>query len=140
MHPLFRTSFLVCTTIFLMFLFLSFFFFLFFFFSYYAFQLTTHELKEGGDDIPVLEENKREYIDLMVKWRLDRGTQEQSNALMKGFNEIMPVSLIQQFDAQEVEFIIAGTLEIDIDDWRNNSDYRNGTASFLKIYLDFYLI
>ncbi len=45
---------------------------------------------------------------------------------MKGFNEIMPVSLIQQFDAQELEFITAGTLEIDIDDWRTHTDYRNG--------------
>ena len=62
----------------------------------------------------------------MLKWRLDRGSQEQSNAIMKGFNEIMPVSLIQQFDAQELEFITAGTLEIDIDDWRTHTDYRNG--------------
>ena len=74
----------------------------------------------------MVEENKKEYVDLMVKWRLDRGSQEQGVALMKGFNEIMPVSLIQQFDAQELEFITAGTLEIDIDDWRTNTDYRNG--------------
>ena len=85
-----------------------------------------HELKEGGGDIPVLEENKQEYIDLMIRWRLDRGVHEQTQAFLKGFTEIMPRSLLQPFDSHEVEFLIAGTLEIDIDDWRNNTDYRNG--------------
>ena len=90
--------------------------------------MTTHELKEGGSDIPVMEDNKQEYIDLMVRWRLDRGAHEQIKALMKGFNEIMPISLVQPFDAQELEFIIAGTLEIDVDDWKNHTEYRNGMS------------
>jgi hypothetical protein len=89
-------------------------------------QLTMHELKEGGADTPVLEENKLEYIDLMVQWRLDRGVTEQMQAFMKGCAEIMPRSLLQQFDSQEIEFIIAGTLEIDVDDWKANTEYRNG--------------
>lgn len=42
----------------------------------------------------------------------------------------MPVSLLQEFDAQELEFLTAGTLEIDIDDWRNNTEYRNGTPGY----------
>lgn len=85
-----------------------------------------HELKEGGADIPVLNENKEEYIDLMLRWRLDRGVAEQTQSFLKGFAEIMPRSLVQQFDSQELEFLIAGTLEVDVDDWRNNTDYRNG--------------
>ena len=38
----------------------------------------------------------------------------------------MPLSLISAFDAQELEFVTAGTLEIDIDDWKQNTEYRNG--------------
>lgn len=87
-----------------------------------------HELKEGGADIPVLEENKLEYIDLMICWRLDRGVSEQMQSFMKGCSEIMPRSLLQQFDSQELEFLIAGTLEIDVDDWKSNTDYRNGKS------------
>lgn len=30
------------------------------------------------------------------------------------------------FDAQELEFLTAGTLEIDIADWRMHTEYRNG--------------
>ena len=42
----------------------------------------------------------------------------------KGFSEVMPVHLLSNFDAQE--FISAGTLEIDVEDWKANTEYRNG--------------
>lgn len=89
-------------------------------------QLTAHELKPGGDDLPVTEDNKDEYIDLMVRWRLDRGVAEQMSALKKGFSEILPIRYLSNFDAQELEFITAGTLEIDVEDWKVNTEYRNG--------------
>ena len=38
----------------------------------------------------------------------------------------MPVSLLQAFDASELEFLTAGTLEIDVEDWKNHTEYRNG--------------
>ena len=40
--------------------------------------------------------------------------------------QVMPVSLLQMFDAQELEFLTAGTLEIDVADWRMHTEYRNG--------------
>ena len=42
------------------------------------------------------------------------------------FFKIIPGSLVRQFDAQELEFVIAGVLEVDVDDWRENTDYRAG--------------
>ena len=44
----------------------------------------------------------------------------------KGFSEVMPINLLYNFDAQELEFLTAGTLEIDVDDWRALTEYRNG--------------
>ena len=46
----------------------------------------------------------------------------------KGFSEVMPVNLLYNFDAQELEFLTAGTLEIDVDDWRAHTEYRNGMS------------
>lgn len=40
--------------------------------------------------------------------------------------QVMPVSLLQAFDASELEFLTAGTLEIDIEDWKAHTEYRNG--------------
>lgn len=56
-------------------------------------QLTTHELKPGGLDTPVTEENKHEYIDLMIKWRLDQGVVMQMESLRKGFSEVRASSV-----------------------------------------------
>ena len=88
--------------------------------------MNSHDLKAGGDDILVTEENKHEYIDFMLRWRLDRGVAMQMESFKKGFCEVMPVNLLYNFDAQELEFLTAGTLEIDVDDWRAHTEYRNG--------------
>lgn len=89
-------------------------------------QLSTYELKPGGSDIPVTDDNKEEYVELMLRWRLDRGVAQPMEAFKKGFAEVLPVHLLLNFDAQELEFLTAGTLEIDLDDWKANSEYRNG--------------
>ena len=55
---------------------------------------------------------------------------------MKGFREIIPLSLVKQFDAQELEFVIAGTVEIDVRDWRNHTEYRNGKMThYIQLYV-----
>ena len=33
---------------------------------------------------------------------------------------------LKLFDAEELELVISGTVEIDISDWRTNTDYRSG--------------
>ena len=88
-------------------------------------QINSHELKEGGIDLPVTEDNKHEYIDLMLRWRLDRGVAKQMESFKKGFSEVMPVNLLYNFDAQELEFLTAGTLEIDVHDRRAHTDSVN---------------
>lgn len=37
------------------------------------------------------------------------------------------------FDARELELVIAGTAEIDLSDWRNNTEYRGGDVDFYLI-------
>ena len=95
-------------------------------------QINSHELKEGGIDLPVTEDNKHEYIDLMLRWRLDKGVAKQMESFKKGFSEVMPVNLLYNFDAQELEFLTAGTLEID---WRAHTEYRNGNVLIYQIVL-----
>lgn len=51
-------------------------------------QVTERELKPNGKNIPVTERNKKEYLDRMVKWRLERGVTEQTDSLIKGFHEV----------------------------------------------------
>ncbi|XP_016113539.1 E3 ubiquitin-protein ligase HECW2-like [Sinocyclocheilus grahami] len=89
-------------------------------------QITERELKPGGSGIPVSDKNKKEYIERMVKWRIERGVAQQTESLVRGFYEVVDVRLVSVFDARELELVIAGTAEIDLADWRSNTEYRGG--------------
>ncbi|KAM7380894.1 hypothetical protein PAMP_004164 [Pampus punctatissimus] len=52
-------------------------------------QITERELKPGGAGIPVSEKNKKEYIERMVKWRIERGVAQQTESLVRGFYEFV---------------------------------------------------
>lgn len=45
----------------------------------------------------------------------------------------MPAELISIFNEQELELLISGLPDIDIDDWKNNTDYHNYVASSMQI-------
>ncbi|XP_021373793.1 E3 ubiquitin-protein ligase HECW2-like isoform X2 [Mizuhopecten yessoensis] len=89
-------------------------------------QVTERELKLNGKTLAVTEKNKKEYIERMVKWRLERGVTEQTEGLIRGFHEVLDGRLVSMFDARELELVIAGTVEIDVHDWRRNTEYRSG--------------
>lgn len=84
------------------------------------------ELKPGGEKIMVTSSNKKEYIDLVIKWRFVRRVEEQMKQFMSGFNEIIPQVLVQIFDPGELELLISGVSQIDVKDWRSNTNYKSG--------------
>ncbi|GFO43496.1 nedd4-like e3 ubiquitin-protein ligase wwp1 [Plakobranchus ocellatus] len=66
-------------------------------------KVEQHDLKEGGSEIKVTEENKEEYINLMTNWRFTRGVEDQTKAFLDGFNEVVPLQWLQYFDERELE-------------------------------------
>ena len=46
------------------------------------------ELKPGGNEIKLTEDNKAEYVELMTQWRFTRGVEEQTRSFLHGFNEV----------------------------------------------------
>ncbi|CAE6507946.1 unnamed protein product [Rhizoctonia solani] len=87
-------------------------------------ELVTIELKPGGADFPVTEENKKEYVDAVIQYRIQKRVKEQFDAFMSGFSELIPQELINVFDERELELLIGGMSEIDVDDWTKYTDYR----------------
>ncbi|EYB88427.1 hypothetical protein Y032_0247g55 [Ancylostoma ceylanicum] len=88
-------------------------------------ELKTHELKPGGTDIPVTEANKLEYISLLVEWRFNRGVEQQTKAFFTGFNSVFPLEWLQYFDERELELLLCGMQDVDVDDWQRNTVYRH---------------
>ncbi|XP_013380651.1 E3 ubiquitin-protein ligase Su(dx) isoform X2 [Lingula anatina] len=91
------------------------------------------ELKENGDKVEVTEANKDEYIELMTNWRFTRGVEEQTKAFLDGFNEVVPLQWLQYFDERELELMLCGMQEVDIDDWEKNTIYRHYTRSSKQV-------
>lgn len=91
--------------------------------------LTTEDLIPDGRNIDVTNENKKQYVDLMVKWRIEKRIAEQFQAFKEGFHELIPQDLINVFDDRELELLIGGIAEIDVDDWKKHTDYRGYTES-----------
>lgn len=107
-------------------------------------ELVEVELKPGGQDLPVTEENKEEYVELLVEYRIAKRVGEQFKAFLEGFAEAVPLELVKVFDENELELLIGGVSEIDMcvqlqsfhlipklmshcvfrDDWTKFTDYR----------------
>lgn len=77
-------------------------------------ELVTIELKPGGEEIPVTEENKKEFVDLVVAYRISRRVKDQFEAFMEGLLELIPTDLLNVFDERELELLIGGMSEIDM--------------------------
>ncbi|CAF1233195.1 unnamed protein product [Adineta steineri] len=89
-------------------------------------ELREHELKLDGQHIQVTEENKQEYIDLVINYRFVQRMATQMNALKQGIQEILPLDTIKLFDEKEVELLISGLGEINVNDWRTYTMYKGG--------------
>ncbi|XP_077208096.1 NEDD4-like E3 ubiquitin-protein ligase WWP1 isoform X2 [Paroedura picta] len=96
-------------------------------------KVTSHELKSGGSNLLVTEENKEEYIGLMAEWRFSRGVREQTKAFLDGFNEVVPLQWLQYFDEKELEVMLCGMQEVDLADWQRNTVYRHYTRNSKQI-------
>jgi hypothetical protein len=86
---------------------------------------TIVDLKPGGRDIDVTDENKLEYLALVLKYRMLDSVAEQLGALLTGLYEIVPKHLLAVFDYQELDFFLCGLPTINVKDWETQSRIRH---------------
>ncbi|WJX63238.1 HECT-type E3 ubiquitin transferase [Trifolium repens] len=92
-------------------------------------EVTDYELIPGGRNIKVTEENKHQYVDLVAEHRLTTAIRPQINAFLEGFSELIPRELISIFNDKELELLISGLPDIDLDDLRANTEYSGYSAA-----------
>ncbi|XP_018573414.1 E3 ubiquitin-protein ligase Nedd-4 isoform X2 [Anoplophora glabripennis] len=85
---------------------------------------SVHELIEGGADVPLDNTNKDEYIKCIIQWRFVGRVQEQMNAFLDGFSDLIPLNLVKIFDENELELLMCGIQHIDVKDWKGNTLYK----------------
>ncbi|XP_006894577.1 PREDICTED: E3 ubiquitin-protein ligase NEDD4 isoform X2 [Elephantulus edwardii] len=89
-------------------------------------QTHQHELKTGGSEIVVTNKNKKEYIYLVIQWRFVNRIQKQMAAFKEGFFELISQDLIKIFDENELELLMCGLGDVDVNDWQEHTKYKNG--------------
>ncbi|KAL5964189.1 Ubiquitin-protein ligase E3C [Taenia solium] len=85
---------------------------------------TVVELKPGGASIPVTNDSRVEYINLVANYKLNKQILSQSMAFLSGMASVIDIKWLQLFDAEELQIVIAGTpTDIDVDDWIRNTQF-----------------
>uniref|UniRef100_A0AC35EV12 HECT-type E3 ubiquitin transferase n=1 Tax=Panagrolaimus sp. PS1159 TaxID=55785 RepID=A0AC35EV12_9BILA len=89
-------------------------------------EVTERELLLGGKQIKVTDTNKEEFISLMIRWRVERNAEAQNKALLRGLYTLVDREYLRIFNAEQLELVLSGTAEINIEDWRENTEYKGG--------------
>ncbi|KAI8383689.1 uncharacterized protein GWK60_K06127 [Nakaseomyces glabratus] len=91
------------------------------------------DLIDNGRNVPVTESNKQDYVRKIVEYKLHTSVKEQMDNFLSGFYALIPKDVISIFDEQELELLISGLPDIDVDDWKNNTTYVNYTESCKQV-------
>lgn len=75
------------------------------------------ELVPGGSNIDVMDANKLEYVDRRVRYLLFDRVWSQLYAFLQGLYQVVPAALLRLFDPEELDYVLSGSDEINVDDW-----------------------
>ena len=87
-------------------------------------QIVEHELVPGGADKEVTDENKDEYISEMLKYRMLTSVSKQLHCFLQGLFEVVPRELLSVFDYQELELLLCGLPDINVEQWAHYTKYE----------------
>lgn len=86
-----------------------------------------HELRPGGKNISVTNENKLHYVHAMADFKLNRQILPFSNAFYRGLSDLISPSWLSLFNANEFNQLLSGgSQDFDVDDLRSHTKYTGG--------------
>ncbi|KAM4662803.1 apoptosis-resistant E3 ubiquitin protein ligase 1 [Discoglossus pictus] len=88
------------------------------------------ELIPGGSQIPVTNENKMYYLNLLAQHRLSNQVRDEVDHFLKGLNELVPDNLLGIFDENELELLMCGTGHIAVQDFQAHAVIIGGSWHF----------
>lgn len=81
------------------------------------------DLISGGTDVSVNVDNLASFLEANLKYRIAGRVMPQLTEFLLGFHDVIPEPLMTVFDFQELELLMCGLPEIDVDDWKRHSYY-----------------
>lgn len=91
------------------------------------------DLIPGGANILVTNDTKHDYVERLVFYKMYTSIKAQIDAFLRGFHELIPKDLVSIFNHRELELLIAGLPDFDIDDLKKHTDLSGYTWSSQQI-------
>lgn len=82
-----------------------------------------------GRTIAVTDENKLLYVKLVTHHKMTTAIKSQIDSFLDGFYQLIPAELICIFSPAELELLICGLPDVNVDDLRLNTVYEGYDAS-----------
>jgi len=83
---------------------------------------TPVEMKPGGKNIEVTEENKTEYCQLLCEFYLCEGIRHELQYLLQGFHDVIPSRFLKRVNHRELSLMINGVQDIDAAEWEKYAE------------------
>jgi hypothetical protein len=100
----------------------------------------TIELIPNGMQIMVTNDNKHEYVNMLLKYKYIDRLKPFMDAIREGFEEVMPLSFLSDFTLFELQLLFGGLPYIDIKDWKSNTVYKGGYSVYSQSIIWFWNI
>lgn len=82
------------------------------------------DLIPDGSNIPITNENKKDFVRKMCEMKMKTEIEPQLNAFLRGFRHIYPLKWMAPFTPLELEILIGGPQKIDISSMRKTVVYK----------------
>ncbi|KAK5870264.1 hypothetical protein PBY51_024916 [Eleginops maclovinus] len=98
-----------------------------------------YDLKEDGEEIPVTQENRQEFVEMYSDYILNKSVERQFRAFKKGFQIVTNESPLKYlFRPEEVEMLICGSRKLDFEALEKTTEYDGGYSKDSQIIKDFW--
>ncbi|XP_046384867.1 probable E3 ubiquitin-protein ligase HECTD2 [Ischnura elegans] len=97
-------------------------------------EVRTYDIKEGGADTPVTNENRHEYVALYLDWILNSAIYHQFRAFYHGFHSVCDSKALLLLSPEEVEMLVCGSPTINLRELQKVTEYDgyNGDEQVIR--------
>lgn len=112
------------------------------FIGYFALEkgYDVYELVKNGSEISITEENKTQYLDLRFKFETIGSMEPGLSHFKRGFSSVIPIGIISELQPEELDKLLCGKNEIDIEEWKNYTEYKGEFSSNHKVIKWFWAV
>ncbi|KAI9335991.1 hypothetical protein BDR26DRAFT_865506 [Obelidium mucronatum] len=103
-------------------------------------KVKTVPLVNGGSDIPVTNENRKDYVDLYIKHYTGECVKRLFDAFKRGFHRVCAGPALKMCRAEELEMLICGTNELNFNELEAGAKYDDGYEPSHPVIKNFWSI